>query len=71
MKVSNIELTLVELQDALRRYVVDQLDIDLDLPDSVTVVSHGKIIHVELEAGGVIEADEFRHRAAHGIKGVA
>ena len=63
MRVASIEITLEELQDALRQYVVDRIDVDATLPDTVVVVSHDKRITVELGARGIVAADEFRHRA--------
>lgn len=63
MKVAVIQLTLAEFQDALRQYVVDHLDVDLDLPEKVIIATHGKGIAVELQAGGLVTADEFCHRA--------
>jgi hypothetical protein len=59
MKTLSVELTLEDLQDALRSYC--QLrGVD---PHSVFIVSHSKAIRVELFAGGIVESDEFRHRA--------
>ena len=59
MRVASVELTLEELQDALRSYCRSR---GLD-PYQVIVTSYSKMIRVELCAGGIVEADEFRHRA--------
>ena len=61
MRAAHVELSLAELQQALREYCAKQGF--LPLPDSVTVVSYTKSISVELFPNGLVTAEEFRHRA--------
>ena len=65
MRVTTTEITLEELQVALRAYMVDLVHVadEPNVPDTVVIVSHDKRITVELQAGGFVEADAFRHRA--------
>ena len=59
MKIQTIELTLNELQEALREYCLQRGY----NPSCVSIVSHAKSITVELEPNGLVAADEFKHRA--------
>jgi len=59
MKIQTVELTLGELQEALREYCL-QRGYD---PNCVSIISHEKSIVVELVPNGLVVADEFRHRA--------
>jgi hypothetical protein len=59
MKIQTIEITLAELQEALREYCL-QRGHD---PSCVVIVSYAKTISVELESQGLVLADEFAHRA--------
>lgn len=59
MKIQTIEITLAELQTALREYCLQYGH----NPSSVNIVSHEKTITVELEPNGLVTADEFAHRA--------
>jgi len=60
MKTNTVTISLAELQEALNDYAFKK---GTPQPYAVTVVSHSKSIHVELHPGGIVEADEFRHRA--------
>ena len=60
MQVQSVELSVSELQDALTTYCQATWNF---IPVSVVIRSHAKAIVVELSAGGLISADEFRHRA--------
>jgi hypothetical protein len=60
MKVRHVEITLAELQQALRNYCRDNHNVD---PETVVIVSHAKTIEVELCSLGLVIADEFKHRA--------
>jgi hypothetical protein len=59
MKTHTVEITLAELQDALREYCL-QRGHD---PSCVSIISYEKTIMVELEPNGLVTADEFKHRA--------
>jgi len=59
MKTRTIEITLAELQAALREYCLQHGH----NPSQVTIVSYEKTIMVELEPNGLVIADEFTHRA--------
>lgn len=59
MKIQTVELTLGELQEALREYCLQRGY----NPNCVSIVSHEKSIVVEMEPNGLVVADEFRHRA--------
>lgn len=59
MKIQSVQLSLAELQDALRDYCLQQ---GLE-PIVVTIASYEKTITVELVPNGFVVADEFRHRA--------
>jgi len=59
MKVQTIELTLGELQEALREYCLQRGY----NPSCVSIFSYDKTITVELEPNGLVTADEFKHRA--------
>jgi hypothetical protein len=59
MKIQTVELTLGELQEALREYCLQRGY----NPSCVSVVSYAKSIVVELEPNGLVIADEFKHRA--------
>ena len=59
MKIQTVELTLSELQEALREYCLQRGY----NPSCVTVVSYAKSIVIELEPNGLVVADEFKHRA--------
>ena len=59
MKIQTIEITLAELQEALREYCLQRGY----NPNCVSIVSYAKSIEVELEPNGLVAADEFRHRA--------
>jgi hypothetical protein len=59
MKTHTVEITLAELQAALREYCLQHGY----NPSHVSIVSHEKTILVELEPNGLVTADEFKHRA--------
>ena len=59
MKIQTVELTLGELQEALREYCLQRGH----NPNCVSIISYAKSIVVELEPNGLVTADEFRHRA--------
>jgi hypothetical protein len=59
MKIRHVEITLAEMQQALREYCRN-LGID---PEMVVIVSYGKQISVELVPQGLVTAEEFKHRA--------
>jgi hypothetical protein len=59
MRTLTVEITLAELQDALREYCLKQGY----NPNQVVVVSYAKTISVELKPDGLVIADEFKHRA--------
>ena len=59
MKTHTVEITLAELQDALREYCLQHGH----SPSQVAIVSYAKTILVELEPNGLVTADEFKHRA--------
>jgi hypothetical protein len=59
MKIQAVELTLDELQEALREYCL-QRGFN---PSCVVIGSYAKTIMVELEPNGLVTADEFKHRA--------
>lgn len=59
MKIQTVELTLGELQEALREYCLQRGY----NPNCVSIISYEKTILVELEPNGLVAADEFRHRA--------
>ena len=59
MKIQTIEITLAELQAALREYCLQHGH----NPNCVSIVSYEKTILVELEPNGLVTADEFSHRA--------
>ena len=59
MKIQTIEITLAELQAALREYCLQHGH----NPSCVSIVSYEKTILVELEPNGLVTADEFSHRA--------
>lgn len=59
MKIQTVELTLGELQEALREYCLQRGH----NPNCVIIGSYEKSIEVELEPNGLVTADEFRHRA--------
>jgi hypothetical protein len=59
MKTHTIEISLVELQAALREYCLQHGY----NPSYVSIVSHAKTIMVELAPNGLVTADEFTHRA--------
>jgi hypothetical protein len=59
MKTHTVEITLAELQDALREYCLQRGY----NPNCVTITSYAKTISVELEPNGLVIADEFKHRA--------
>jgi hypothetical protein len=60
MKTIHVEITLGELQQALRNYCRDNHNVD---PEAVVIVSHSKSIEVELFSQGLVTAEEFQHRA--------
>lgn len=60
MKIRHVEITLAELQQALRNYCRDNHSLE---PEAVIIVSHTKTIEVELFSQGLVTAEEFRHRA--------
>lgn len=60
MKIRHVEITLDELQQALRNYCRDNHNVE---PETVVIVSHSKTIEVELCDQGLVTAEEFRHRA--------
>ncbi|CAB4159603.1 hypothetical protein UFOVP715_32 [uncultured Caudovirales phage] len=60
MKVRHVEISLAELQQALRNYCRDNHNVD---PEAVVIVSHSKTIEVELFSQGLVTAEEFQHRA--------
>jgi hypothetical protein len=59
MKTHTIEITLAELQTALREYCLQHGH----NPSQVAIVSYAKTILVELEPNGLVTADGFAHRA--------
>jgi hypothetical protein len=59
MKIQTVELTLGELQEALREYCLQRGY----NPSCVSIISYAKSIVVELEPNGLVAADEFKHRA--------
>ena len=59
MKTHTVEISLAELQAALREYCLQHGH----NPSCVSIVSHEKTIMVELEPNGLVTADEFTHRA--------
>ena len=61
MKVRQVEISLAELQQALRNYCRDNHNCE---PETVVIVSHAKTIEVELCPQGVVNADAFYHRAS-------
>jgi hypothetical protein len=61
MKIRHVEISLAELQQALRNYCRDNHNCE---PDTVLIVSHSKTIEVELCKQGMVAAEEFQHRAA-------
>jgi hypothetical protein len=60
MKIRHVEISLAELQQALRNYCRDNHNVE---PEAVVIVSHSKSIEVELCKQGLVTAEEFRHRA--------
>ncbi len=60
MKTIHVEITLGELQQALRNYCRDNHNVE---PATVTIISYSKSIEVELWEQGLVTAEEFRHRA--------
>ena len=60
MKIRHVEISLAELQQALRNYCRDNHNVD---PEAVVIVSHSKSIEVELFSQGLVTAEEFQHRA--------
>lgn len=60
MKIRHVEISLAELQQALRNYCRDNHSIE---PESVAIVSYTKSIEVELWDQGLVTAEEFQHRA--------
>ena len=60
MKTIHVEITLAELQQALRNYCRDNHNAE---PATVTIVSYSKTIEVEMWDQGLVTAEEFRHRA--------
>ena len=59
MKVHTVQLSLAELQKALKAYCLQQ---GLD-PVVVTIASYEKTITVELVPHGFVIAENFEHRA--------
>ncbi len=59
MKTHTVEITLAELQDALREYCLKHGH----NPSCVIIGSYEKTIMVELEPNGLVTADGFAHRA--------
>ena len=59
MKTHTLEITLAELQAALRAFCL-QRGHD---PAYVNIVSYDKTISVEMGSKGLVIADEFSHRA--------
>ena len=59
MKIQTVELTLNELQEALREYCLQRGY----NPSCVRIISYAKSIEVELVPNGLVTADEFKHRA--------
>jgi hypothetical protein len=59
MKIQTVELTLGELQEALREYCLQRGY----NPSCVSIISYAKSIEVELEPNGLVTADGFAHRA--------
>jgi hypothetical protein len=60
MRALTVQMTLADLQEALLDYCFKK---GCPQPDAVYVASHSKGITVELRPGGIVDADEFRHRA--------
>ena len=60
MKIKEVEITLVDLQNALRDYCEKHLNAE---PDVVTIVSHNAKISAQLADGGLIHSEAFMHRA--------
>jgi hypothetical protein len=59
MKTHTVEITLAELQAALREYCLQHGH----NPSQVAIVSYAKTIVVELAPNGLVTAEEFKHRA--------
>lgn len=60
MRTSIVEISLEELQEALRNYCNNYA---VGRPDVVHVVSYDKVvIRVDLYPKGCVQATEFRHR---------
>ena len=59
MKIQTVQLTLSELQEALREYCLQRGY----NPSCVIIGSYDKTIEVELEPNGLVTADGFKHRA--------
>ena len=59
MKIQTIEISLAELQAALREYCLQHGQ----NPSCVNIVSYEKTISVELVPNGLVTADGFAHRA--------
>ncbi len=60
MKIRHVEISLAELQQALRNYCRDNHNVE---PETVVIVSYSKSIEVELFSQGLVTAEEFQHRA--------
>lgn len=60
MKIQHVTISLSELQEALLDFCEKS---GFPQPQCVTINSHNKNITVELSPGGIVDADEFRHRA--------
>lgn len=60
MKISHVEISLGELQQALRNYCRDRYNIEAK---KVLILSYSKAIEVELCPQGLVTAEEFCHRA--------
>jgi hypothetical protein len=60
MKIRHVEISLAELQQALRNYCRDNHNVE---PEAVVIVSYSKTIEVELFSQGLVTAEEFQHRA--------
>lgn len=59
MKISTVQISLAELQVALREYCLQYGQ----NPNCVNIVSYEKTISVELKPNGLVTADGFAHRA--------
>ena len=60
MRTLEVELSLADLQEALLDYCLKK---GVPQPDCVTVNSHGPKMAIDLRPNGLVDCQEFRHRA--------